>query len=265
MKSVKIFQSMQAKTVLIFVLLVLLVMQIIGVYFVRQLETTLKENFKTSIHDKESLLSYYIEEQITKERSADDQYQSLEAELRSLLQEDYRTEDILEVRVIDGQSRKILGTSDTNNQYLVGQISTDTRIKRVIATGQIDEQEFIDNETGNRIWVLTTAIKGKDGQAIGAIDFVANIESVYKQMRDINQIFITGTFIALIVTVLVGILLANAITKPVKDMRKQALALSRGNYSRKVKIYGNDEIGQLAYTFNTSDEKTPRGTIHNRK
>ena len=54
----------------------------------------------------------------------------LEAELSSLLQEDYRTEDISEVRVIDGQSCKILGTSDANNQHLVGQKSTDTRIQK---------------------------------------------------------------------------------------------------------------------------------------
>ncbi|WP_428910264.1 cell wall metabolism sensor histidine kinase WalK [Niallia sp. Krafla_26] len=254
MKNVKIFQSMHSKTVLIFMLLVLLVMQIIGVYFVRQLETTLKDNFKTSIQDKVNLLSYYIEEQLTKERSEDSP--SLEAELRSLLQGEYPTEDILEVKVIDGQgqSLKILGISDTNNQHLVGQKYTDTRIRRVIATGQPDNQEFIDNDNGNRIWVLSTPIT-KDGQVIAAIDFVTNIESVYKQMRDINQIFVTGTIIALFVTIMVGILLANAITKPIKDMRKQALALSRGNYSRKVKIYGNDEIGQLAYTFNNLTKK----------
>ena len=74
-------------------------------------------------------------------------------------------------------------------------------------------------------------------------------------MRDINQIFITGTGIALFVTMIVGFLLAHAITQPIKDMRKQALALSRGNYSRKVKIYGNDEIGQLAHTFNNLTKK----------
>ena len=254
MKNFKFFQSMHSKTVLIFMLLVILVMQTIGVYFVRQLEATLTENFKTSIEEKENLLSYYIKEQLTKDRKDDDI--SLEAELSSLLQEDYRTEDISEVRVIDGrQSLKILGTSDANNQHLVGQKSTDPRIRRVIATGQRDELETIDRENGNRIWVLPTPIITEDKEVIGAIEFAANIETVYKQMRDINQIFITGTGIALFVTMIVGFLLAHAITQPIKDMRKQALALSRGNYSRKVKVYGNDEIGQLAHTFNNLTKK----------
>ena len=43
-------------------------MQVIGVYFVRQLETTLKDNFKTSIQDKVDILSYYLKEQLTMER-----------------------------------------------------------------------------------------------------------------------------------------------------------------------------------------------------
>ena len=71
MKNFKFFQSMHSKTVLIFMLLVILVMQTIGVYFVRQLESTLTENFKTSIEEKENLLSYYIKEQLTKDRNDD--------------------------------------------------------------------------------------------------------------------------------------------------------------------------------------------------
>lgn len=255
MKNFKFFQSMHSKTVLIFMLLVILVMQTIGVYFVRQLEATLTENFKTSIEEKENLLSYYIREQLTKDRNGDI---SLEEELSSLLQDDYRTEDISEVRVIGvfgRQSLKILGTSDANNQHLVGQKSTDPRIQGVITNRERDELETIDRENGNRIWVLTTPIITEDKEVIGAIEFAANIETVYKQMRDINQIFVTGTGIALFVTMIVGFLLAHAITQPIKDMRKQALALSRGNYSRKVKIYGNDEIGQLAHTFNNLTRK----------
>ena len=55
-------------------------------------------------------------------------------------------------------TRKILGTSDANNQHLVGQMSTDPRIRRVIETGQRDDLETIDRENGNRIWVLSTPI-----------------------------------------------------------------------------------------------------------
>ena len=89
MKNFNFFQSIHSKTVLIFMLLVILVMQMIGVYFVRQLETTLKDNFKTSIQEKENLLSYYIRRTVNR-KIGKMMIFTLEAELNSLLQEDYR-------------------------------------------------------------------------------------------------------------------------------------------------------------------------------
>ena len=84
-------------------LLILIAMQVIGVYFVRQLETTLKDNFKTSIQDKVNILSYYLKEQLTMERLPEEGGSTLEEDIQNLLR-DYRSADILEVRVIDGQN-----------------------------------------------------------------------------------------------------------------------------------------------------------------
>ena len=50
-------------------MLILIAMQVIGVYFVKQLEETLLTNFKTSIKERVNLLSYNIEEEMAKERS----------------------------------------------------------------------------------------------------------------------------------------------------------------------------------------------------
>lgn len=95
-------------------------MQIIGVYFVRQLESTLQENFKDAIQERVNLLSYYVEEQMAKVRLPDEEGPSLEEDIRRLLS-DYNSEDISEVRVIEGESTlRILGTSDPDNQGLVG-------------------------------------------------------------------------------------------------------------------------------------------------
>ena len=33
-------------------------------------------------------------------------------------------------------------------------------------------------------------------------------------------------------------------------MRNQTVEMSKGNYTQRVKIYGNDEIGELALAFN---------------
>ena len=160
MRKVGFFQSIHHKTVLIYMLLILIAMQVIGVYFVRQLETTLKDNFKTSIQDKVNILAYYLKEQLRWKDCPKMDESTLEDDIQKLLH-DYRSADILEVRVIDGETLKILGTSDPDNQGIVGQKSTDTRILRIIATGQSDNEEMIDRETGKRIWVLASPVKSR--------------------------------------------------------------------------------------------------------
>ncbi|MBU8881260.1 cell wall metabolism sensor histidine kinase WalK [Bacillus sp. FJAT-29790] len=253
MKRVGFARSIHLKFVIIYVLLILIAMQIIGVYFVRQLEFTLKDNFKTTIQDRVNLLAYYLEEQMTKERLPDEEGPSLEEDVYKLLR-DYYSADITEVRVIEGDTLKILGTSDPDNQGVVGQRTTDTLSRMTIATSQQASEDFIDPHTGNRIWVLVTPIK-HNGEVKGAIYLVAKIENVFEQMRQINSIFTSGTAIALAITAVLGVLLAQTITRPMSDMRRQALAMAKGNFSRKVKVYGYDEIGQLAMTFNNLTKK----------
>ncbi|TYR98743.1 cell wall metabolism sensor histidine kinase WalK [Rossellomorea vietnamensis] len=244
MKKVGITRSIHLKFVLIYVLLILLAMQIIGVYFVRELEDKLINNFTSNIKENVNFLEYNVSEEMLKERTDDDP--SLEKDIDRLLT-DFRGSDVSEVRVIDSKSR-ILGTSQNDNLDTVGQRTTDTMIKRVLATGKEIDEAYID-KTGSRIWVYTSPITNGD-EEIGAVYIIAKIENVYQQLEEINEIFSTGTAIALVITAILGVLLGQTVTRPISDMRKQALAMAKGNFSRKVKVYGYDEIGQLAITFN---------------
>lgn len=223
-------------------------MQIIGVYFVDKLEKRLIGNFTSSLEEKVDLLAYNVKEEMEKERDAE--APTLETDIKMILS-DFSPEDISEVSVIDKRSR-IIGTSDPDNQSIVGKRNTDSRIKRTLAIGLPEDHILVKNN--KRIWKLTTPIKS-NGETIGVINLEAKIENVFVQLREINQIFATGTAIALGVTAVLGILLAQTITRPMADMRKQALAMAKGNFSRKVKIYGEDEIGQLAITFNSLTKK----------
>lgn len=249
MKKVRIFQSIHLKFVLIYVLLILVAMQVIGVYFVDRLETKLVNNFKESLTEKVNLLAYNVEE-LLNER--DENTSQVDVEIKSILS-DFATGDILEVRVIDGVS-KIVATSDPDNQGIVGKRTTVPIIKQTLALGADNSQIYINEDSKKRIWVYAKPMDS-NGEVIGAIYLVANIESVYTQLKEINNIFAAGTAIALGITAILGILLAQTITRPMSDMRKQALAMAKGNFSRKVKVYGDDEIGELAITFNSLTKK----------
>ncbi|EED2063204.1 cell wall metabolism sensor histidine kinase WalK [Listeria monocytogenes] len=249
MHKMRFFQSVQFKLVIMYLLLIIVAMQVIGAYFVRELEGQLEKNFQDYITNSITLLDYNAREEIIKNS---DNSVKLQNDIRELLVDYSRaSSNLIEVRIVDDKG-KILGTSNLNNQGIVGQKSNDPLVKRTLSLGTTSEDKIYKDESNknNRVWVNVSSIKNK-GQVIGAIYLVADIESVYKQVDDITNIFITGTLIAMIITAVLGILLSRTITKPIVEMKRQAYAMARGNYSRKVKVYGVDEIGELADSFNT--------------
>lgn len=254
MQKVGFFKSIHVKLVLIYILLIIIALQIIGLYFSRELEQNLKTSFQESIFQRIDLVQYSIREEILRERN--DTSPQLEESLSSLLGEfssgDISSRDIKEIRVIDHRSR-ILATSESNNQSIVGQRSTDELVRKAMAAEALIDTIYYDKNTNKRMWVLAKPVLdtvGPDGEVIGIIYIESNIEKVFEQMGEINRIFAVGTAMSLIITIILGILIARTITRPISDMRRQAQAMAKGNFSRKVRVYGTDEIGQLAIAFN---------------
>lgn len=249
MQKVSFFKSIHVKIVLIYILLIIIAIQIIGLYFSQQLEEDLKESFQESIKQRMDLLEFNIREEMLKER--DEKMPALEDTLNTILRES-KTNDILELRIIDTRYR-IIATSDFNSSAIIGQKSNEDIVRKIMATETELNTIALDPETQNRVWVLAAPILNinlQDSEILGAIYIEADIEQVYAQMSDINRIFAVGTLIALLITVVLGILIARTITRPISDMRKQAQAMAKGNYARKVRVYGSDEIGLLAISFN---------------
>ena len=250
MQKVSFFKSIHVKLVLIYILLIVIALQIIGLYFSQKLEDNLKENFEDSIVQRIELIQYNIREEMLK-KDRNETTPSLEVSLSVILRE-FSTEDINEIRIIDNRNR-VLATSESDNQSMVGQRSTDDTVRKAISAETMLDTISLDKQTRQRVWVLATPILdtiAPNGEVIGAIYIESNIEKVYEQMNEINRIFAAGTAMSLVITIILGILVARTITRPISDMRKQAQAMSKGNFSRKVRVYGTDEIGQLAIAFN---------------
>ncbi|MEG0383871.1 MAG: cell wall metabolism sensor histidine kinase WalK [Solibacillus sp.] len=255
MQKVSFFKSIHVKLVLIYVLLIVIALQIIGIYFSKELEDSLKGNFQDSILQRMELVQYSIREEMLKESNETNSTSTTtpESGIDAILRE-FSTDDINEIRVIDRRNR-ILATSDRDNQSMVGQRSNDDIVRTAMSVEALQDNIALDKQTMpmQRVWVLAAPITdtvGPNSEVLGAIYIESNIEKVYEQMSEINRIFAAGIAVSLAITIILGILVARTITRPISDMRKQAQAMSKGNFSRKVRVYGTDEIGQLAIAFN---------------
>lgn len=244
-KKIKWMDSIHYKIPMLFIFLLLVSLQIIGAYFIRQLETELINNFDNQM----TLNGRFLENSLQPVIVGDDR-ESMEEQIQSILQ-DYSGGELLEVRVIDEQGY-ILGTNDQTRQSLVGTKSTDRDVQQTLLLENSRKYQYLDEDRNSRVWKSVTPIFAQDnsGVVIGAIMMESNIETVYQQIQDIVKIFLNASLIAILITVFLAVMISRGLTRPISDMRRQTANIARGDYSGKVTIYGEDELGQLSAAIN---------------
>lgn len=224
-------------------------MQIIGLYFTNSLEKELTNNFMKNIKQ------YATQLEVNIERIYKDNPSNAQKEVQSLLNEYANRQEIEEIRFID-KDQIIMATAKLSSHSLINQKVNDNYVQKAISLGEANSHNVL-KDYGNgkeRIWIYNLPVKnGND--VIGNIYIESNINDVYNQLNNINQIFIIGTAISLFITVILGFFIARTITRPITDMRNQTVEMSKGNYTQRVKIYGNDEIGELALAFNNLSKR----------
>ncbi|RIO34255.1 cell wall metabolism sensor histidine kinase WalK [Staphylococcus saprophyticus] len=246
MKWLKHFQSLHTKLVIVYVLLIIIGMQIIGLYFTNSLEKELTQTFKNNISQYAKQIEINIEKVYDEDNAINAQ-----KEVQNLLNEYANRQEIEEIRFID-KDQIIMATSKQSTRSLINQKANDNSIQKALSLGEINSHTVL-KDYGNgkqRVWVYNLPVKTSNDGTIGDVYIEADINDVYNQLSNINQIFIVGTGISLLITVILGFFIARTITKPITDMRNQTVEMSKGNYTQRVKIYGNDEIGELALAFN---------------
>lgn len=254
MKKVGFFRSVQLKFIVIYVLLIVIAVQVIGSYVARELEIELLNNHEESVHDRIGLLKYNVEQAFNKKRSDGEDEPTLQEDVQNNLVD--IDSGSLVIQIINDQGR-VLGTNDYANQDIVGKKVSDGIIQRVIKIGTPLDNTVLNHETGERVFVRVEPILSSEQSetVLGVIYLESSLEGVYSQLSKMNEIFYKGSIIAMVVSILLGILVAQAITKPIVEMRKQAQTMARGDFSQKVKVYGHDEISQLAITFNHLNDR----------
>lgn len=250
MKGLRFFQSIQAKVIIIYVLLILIAMQLIGVYFVRTLESYFKNDFIESHNIQAELLTQWVEKYLNEETKLGDTKKTY-AEMNDVVNKLFANSSA-EIQVIDANGF-VLTTSMASHQAIIGQKNTQTEVNRALQ-GIKDNQRMFTDFDGVRKMIITKPV-GSGVKVNGAIYIIASMEELYSTMNRINQFLITGTLIALGLTAGLGVVLSATITSPIKAITRQATAVAEGRFNEKVAVFGKDEIGQLGHTFNFMMER----------
>ncbi|CAJ1225042.1 PAS domain-containing sensor histidine kinase [Levilactobacillus zymae] len=242
---IRFFQSIHFKIALVFALLLLLTLEIVGAVFVRQLEHQNLNTFKA-----QQVVQTYIVNRLSDELAGTNTTKS-DKQIKSTLSEITNTNNA-QIRVIDNKGT-IRGTNEVDNQGIVGQKTTDSDIKNSIYNNRDVVRTTYNSQNNSRYYTTITRIirtQGNNSDLVGVIYMRASLDSVYQNINQITLIYVSATFVAIILGLVMAIIISRAITRPIDEMKKQTLRIARGDYSGHVHVYGNDELGQLASAVN---------------
>ena len=240
----KFYQSIHFKIALVFALMSMLTLEIVGAVFVRQLERQNLSNFRQQIE-----LPSYIDNSLATQLGRKNTKKA-NRQIREILTE-VNNNNISEIRVIDNKGI-IRGSSNPSNRNMVGQRTTDSTVKNVLATNRSHNKNVYDNDNYNRYYVNVVPLLSNNNanNVVGAVYMRASLEGVYSTINNISLIYVFAALVTIIIGLGITIIISREITRPIEEMRKQTLRIARGDYSGRVAVMGNDKLGQLAGAIN---------------
>ncbi len=161
----------------------------------------------------------------------------------------------LQTRVtIIGLDGTVLGDSDLNGEELRGVENHLMRpeVQEAIASGIGESRRF--STTVRKDMLYIAAVFGKD-QPQGVVRLSLPLVDMDMVSAKLKRMLLYALSIAFLVAVLVSFTVSFFISKPIKDISAAAANIAMGNFSKKISIRTNDEIGDLADAFNYMTEE----------
>lgn len=162
--------------------------------------------------------------------------------------EKYKDKDIGTATIFQGDLRISTNVMRTDGARAIGTRVSEEVYNRVIEKGT----PWIGRAFVVNAWYITAyePIKNIKGQVIGIL-YVGILEEKFTDMRiNIVSTFIGVTILGIAIAFGVTLVLANSIVKPVSRLTTASRHIADGDFSYKVDIKSNDEIGELGNIFN---------------
>jgi signal transduction histidine kinase len=89
-----------------------------------------------------------------------------------------------------------------------------------------------------------------EGRLVGVVYLSQPLRDVTAVLHDLRARWLLSTAIALVLSGAVGLLLAQAVAKPLRRLTVAAGAVARGRFDQRVPVRSRDEVGRLSRAFN---------------
>ena len=117
--------------------------------------------------------------------------------------------------------------------------------------GIYDEMGTLGGIFSSRYYIAGKPILDEKGMRQGFVFAGANADSLTEYLANLFSTFILSAGLMLMVSSVLSIVLTNRMTTPLRRISDAAKKFGGGDFSARVPVEGDDELAQLAETFNT--------------
>ena len=138
----------------------------------------------------------------------------------------------------------IYGVSNNEYAYLYGKRYTNINLDA------LKNENILEFKSGDN-YIYCRGMYTSNGEFIGGIAYVIYQSNINKPIYDMYKIIWNAVVIAVIILNIIFYFISKKfIIKPLESMNNIARDFSNGHFDKRVNIKNNDEIGDLAKTFN---------------
>ncbi len=241
------FKSIRWRFVLIYFLLIFLAMTIVGFFIVMQFEKIQLDMNSKNI--KARVTSIYASSSAMQQDNWISNAGNIKRNVMNSIQLGYNENVYI---ILNDMNKTIIASSilglEEYSAYNVERINSEILVKSI--NGAVAET-IVKNELDNtQISHISYPLKN-DGEDIKGYIYLTNdISYIYSTVDQSRDMFTRATFIALLLTIILGFIISKSITGPIKALTVKAKQMSQGDFNQKVEIKSDDEIGQLGKMFN---------------
>ncbi|WP_436952646.1 ATP-binding protein [Staphylococcus shinii] len=159
--------------------------------------------------------------------------------------------------IMDDKDKDNHGNDITKNE-MFKEIKNNKDYESVFDHGkQISEHVTVNLNGKQRTYVLigyptkNIETENNPNSEYSGVFIYQDLKTIEETNNVITVIILIIAIIFLAITTVFAFFLSSRITKPLRNLRTQALKVSKGDYAQVVPVNSKDEIGELSRTFNT--------------
>lgn len=147
---------------------------------------------------------------------------------------------------------RVIGDSLENTEHMENHLHR-PEIQAALRAGRGTSQRF-SSTVDMEMYYVAMLLESED-EGIGFVRIAVPLSFIKENISELRIILVTGLLLALFISSVLSLRFSGRITRPLKEVGQVARGIASGDFSRRVKYNGKDELGVLAGTINEMGEK----------